>query len=176
MLTSKFAGRLLRRSLSTPVAGKRKGRWIREEFEKEKILLAESYNGVQSLRSPGVRAVELNRPDLGNYLTVPVMDNLLKKMSDFRDNWVANAIFIGSQNIHFFSKGIHDDDAGMEVVNRVQSLAKNIYNFPEKSLLALYGGYITGTPFGMLLSSTVSPADIFPTLFLTNSSPFMHLL
>mmetsp|Transcript_20051 Transcript_20051/g.28807 ORF Transcript_20051/g.28807 Transcript_20051/m.28807 type:complete len:502 (-) Transcript_20051:25-1530(-) len=117
--------------------------------------LKSSYNGVQILTSAGVRAVELCRPDKGNYLDLMVINNLLTKLENLKDNWTANAVFVGSRSIHYFSSGIHDDDMfaeSPELFQKIQLLASKVEDFPDH-LLALYGGYITGTPFAMLLGS-----------------------
>ena len=134
-----------------------------DEVEINLILKSEddrlaSYNGVQVLNSPGVRAVELCRPDKGNYLTTSVVQNLTKKIEDFENNWVANAIFLGSQSLYFFSAGVHESDfldektEGQELDKAIQVCASRVFDFP-KHMISLYGGFITGTPFGMLLGS-----------------------
>lgn len=134
-----------------------------DEVEINSMLQAEedrlaSYNGVQVLSSAGVRAVELCRPDKGNYLTTSVVQNLSKKIEDFENNWVANAIFLGSQSLYFFSGGVHSSDflqkegEGRELDKSIQVCASRVLDFPNH-MISLYGGFVTGTPFGMLLGS-----------------------
>lgn len=131
-----------------------------DEVEMKSMLAAEeerlaSYGGVQVISSTGVRAVEFCRPDKGNFFTASVINNLTKKIEDFESNWIANAIFLGSRSLFFFSKGVHesdflDKDSGRELDRSIQLCASRIYDFPEH-MISLYGGYISGTPFGMLL-------------------------
>ena len=131
-----------------------------DEPEIDLVLKAEEerlagYNGIQVINSTGVRAVEFCRPDKGNYFTTSMLQNLINKIDDFEKNWVANAIFLGSQSLYFFSAGVHDTDflsnnEGLELDKTIQICSSRIYDFPEH-IIALYGGFITGTPFGMLL-------------------------
>lgn len=139
-----------------------------DEVENNAILQSEqdrlaSYNGVQVLNSSGVRAVELCRPDTGNYLTTSVTKTLIKKIEDFEKNWVANAIFLGSKSLFLFSGGVHTTDflqqqqegvdgEGRQLDTAIQVCASRVLDFP-KHMISLYGGFITGTPFGMLLGS-----------------------
>lgn len=134
-----------------------------DEVEINLILKSEedrldSYNGVQVINSTGVRAVELCRPDKGNFITTSVVQNLITKIDDFEKNWVANAIFLGSQSLYFFSAGVHESDflneesEGRELDKTIQVCASRVLDFPNH-MISLYGGFITGTPFGMLLGS-----------------------
>lgn len=114
-----------------------------------------AYRGVQVLSSAGVRAVELCYPHKGNYLTKSVIETLIKKIEDFEHNWIANAIFLGSRSLFYFSNGVHDSDflhdaEGQSLDKAIQVCASRIHDFPNQ-LIALYGGFISGTPFGMLL-------------------------
>jgi len=154
------------RQLSTqPLAKDSEAEYNFDEVEINSMLKAEedrlaSYNGIQVINSTGVRAVEFCRPDKGNYLTTDVIQNLINKIDDFEDNWVANAIFLGSQSLFFFSGGVHSSDflqqeengGGMQLDKSIQVCASRVLDFPNH-MISLYGGYITGTPFGMLLGS-----------------------
>jgi enoyl-CoA hydratase/carnithine racemase len=150
-------------TLASPSDIDKKEEYHFDEVEINNMLQAEedrlaSYNGVQVINSTGVRAVEFCRPDTGNYLTTSVVQNLVKKIDDFEDNWVANAIFLGSQSLYFFSAGVHESDflqtetEGRELDKSIQVCASRVLDFPNH-LISLYGGFITGTPFGMLLGS-----------------------
>ena len=130
-----------------------------EYIEAAEVARRESYGGVQNISSTGVRALEFCTPETGNYLDLKVLNNLGSILSSLETNWTANAVFIGSRSNDFFSLGIHEDDAeegGNELFRRVQSIAVQVNDYADKKLLALYGGYITGTPFGMLLGAEVS--------------------
>ena len=59
---------------------------------------------LKALIPPGMKI------DKGNYLDLMVINNLLTKLENLKDNWTANAVFVGSRSIHYFSSGIHDDD------------------------------------------------------------------
>jgi enoyl-CoA hydratase/carnithine racemase len=126
-----------------------------EAAEKERI---KSYGGVQTLTSAAVRALEFCEPEYGNYLNLKVLNNLSTKLRSLETNWTANAVFVGSRSIDFFSNGIHDDDAeaeGEALFAKIQDLSAQVNDYADQKLLALYGGYITGTPFGMLMGSHV---------------------
>ena len=130
-----------------------------ENIEAAEVARRESFGGVQNISSTGVRALELCTPETGNYLDLNVLNNLTSMLTSLETNWTANAVFIGSRSNDFFSLGIHEDDAeeeGGELFRRVQSITVQVNDYADKKLLALYGGYITGTPFGMLLGAEVS--------------------
>lgn len=127
-------------------------------FDENKVNLNESYNGLQVISISSVRSLEFNQPHKGNYLNEINLNTLQTRLDHLKGNWAANAIFIGSNSLYILSNGIHEDDIqlnGINLFKQVQNIAETIQDFPEKNLLAMYDGYTTGTPFGMLLGSTV---------------------
>jgi hypothetical protein len=129
------------------------------DYEESVKQIDEVHNGLKVIKTAAVRGLEFNNPQHGNYLTMNLLNNFQKKLELLQGNWTANAIFLGSQSIDLFSVGVHDDDVqaeGLPLFQKIQDIAEMIEGYPEKNLFALYDGYITGTPFGMLLSSTVA--------------------
>lgn len=137
---------------------------VQLDYEESVNHINDLHNGLKVIKFAAVRGLELNHPETGNYLTLNLLNNLHNKLHLLQGNWTANAIFMGSKSIDLFSVGIHPDDVeadGVPLYQRVQDIAELIEYYPEKNLLALYDGYITGTPFGMFLSSTVCIFNIF---------------
>jgi hypothetical protein len=130
------------------------------DFEESERHIKDLHNGLRVIKTAAVRGIEFNQPHEGNYLTQPLLTHLHKKLGLLQGNWTANAIFLASKSIDLFSVGIHDEDShsdeGLALYQKIQDIAEMIEYYPEKNLLALYGGYVTGTPFGLFLSSPVS--------------------
>lgn len=152
-----------------------------EALEKERV---KSYDGVQTITSAAVRALEFCEPENGNYLNLKVLKNLSSKLRSLETNWTANAVFVGSRSIDFFSNGIHDDDVeaeGDELFSKIQDVAAQVNDYADQKLLALYGGFITGTPFGMLMGSHVrnlfrNISNLIPTPQYRLGTPSLNLV
>jgi hypothetical protein len=139
------------------------------DYEESIQQIDEIHNGLKIIKIAAVRGLEFNQPQSGNYLTMNLLTNFQKKLEILQGNWTANAIFLCSQSIDLFSVGIHDDDVqteGLPLFQKIQDIAEMIETYPEKNLFALYDGFVTGTPFGMLLSSSVgfSSTALLPSL------------
>jgi hypothetical protein len=130
------------------------------DFDISEEQIKSLHSGLRVIKTAAVRGIEFNQPSQGNYLSEELLAHLHKKLGLLQGNWTANAIFLTSKSIDLFSMGVHDEDSqkdGLPLFQKIQDIAEMIEYYPEKNLLALYGGYITGTPFGMFLSSTVRP-------------------
>lgn len=83
-------------------------------------------NGYFIRRAPGVRAIELDLPEKGNFLHPTLLNSLESKVTSYFDNVIVNVVIFHSFAEHkMFSLGIHPVDYS----NNRDSCLESIYRF-----------------------------------------------
>lgn len=78
---------------------------------------------------PGIRAIELQRPDEGNYLSPEVLMMLQRYAESFESNEIVHTIIFTSSSPDLFSKGFNE--MGKDTIESAHNLAKTIENYKK---------------------------------------------
>jgi len=113
---------------------------IRQEYESPLFL------GIY----PGIRAIELKRPDEGNHLSPEVLMMLQRYVESFESNEIVHTIIFTSSSPDLFSKGFNE--MGKETIESAHNLVKTIKNY-KKPLIASYGGHLSGSSYALFANS-----------------------
>jgi hypothetical protein len=105
----------------------------------------------------GSRAVELARPESGNLLTVPVLEQLKAKLDLYKNIHTIRAIFITSSSVDTFSNGLAiesgmDKTAKRAVIEAANTVAQTVSNL-DRSTIGVFHGDVDSRAFAMLATS-----------------------